>query len=322
MKTKEMSSAVNVEATDFQAIFEAMPGSFIVVRGDEPEFTVLAVSDELLQLTATRREEVLGKSIFIAYPENPQATQVTGPSNLRISLENALRYKRPDHMPIIRYDVKNAVGIFEERYWRASSKPVLNKEGEVLYILTSTADVTDTVKAEKRKKSLNELEKIHHLFMEAPVAICMVKGPDYIVELANDGMLQFLGRTSAMVNKPLIDSLPEARLQGLIPILDNVRKTGESFYISSFPAVILINSIREQRYFNLIFKPYYEDQTNTQVSHIFCVASNVTEEVLARKKAEQVTEALNFRNALFEAQNQATPDGVLIVDANGKMLLH
>src|SRR3954453_12634439 len=106
--------------------------------------------------------------------------------------------------------------------------------------------------------------------MEAPVAICMVKGPGYIVELANDGMLQFLGRTSAMINKPLIDSLPEARLQGLIAILDNVRKTGQSFSFSGFPAIILINGIREQKYFNLIFKPFYEDPAVKEVSHIFC----------------------------------------------------
>src|SRR3954454_3612090 len=108
-----MSSTVNVEVINFQAIFEAMPGSFIVVKPNEPEFTVLAVSDELLQLTATNREDVLGESIFIAYPENPRATTATGPSNLRASLENTLRYKKPDHMPIIRYDVKNPEGVFE-----------------------------------------------------------------------------------------------------------------------------------------------------------------------------------------------------------------
>src|SRR4051812_17852697 len=151
-----MSSTVNVEATNFQAIFEAMPGSFIVVKPNEPEFTVLAVSDELLQLTATSREDVLGKSIFIAYPENPQATPATGPSTLRISLGNILRYKKADHMPIIRYDVKNPEGFFEERYWRASSKPVLNKEGEVAYIITSTADVTATVNAEKTQNIISE----------------------------------------------------------------------------------------------------------------------------------------------------------------------
>ena len=49
----------------------------------------------------------------------------------------------------------------------------------------------DTVKAEKTQSSISEIEKINHFFMQAPVAICMVKGPDYIVELANDGMLQF-----------------------------------------------------------------------------------------------------------------------------------
>ena len=317
-----MSSAVNAETVNFQAIFEAMPGNFIVVKPDEPDFPVLAVSDELLQLTRTHREEVIGKSIFTVYPENPHSNAETAPSDLRISLENTLSDKSASQTPIIRYDVRNTVGIIEERYWRISSKPVLNKDGKVLYILTATEDVTDTIKAEKTQNSLSESEKVNHLFMQAPVAICMVKGRDYIVELVNDGMLQFLGRTGEMIHKPLIESLPEAGLQGLIAILDNVRKTGKSFYISDFSAVILINGIREQRYFNLIFKPFYEGPAVHEVSHIFCVATNVTKEVTARKRAEQVTEALNFRNALFEAQNQATPDGVLIVDENGKMLLY
>src|SRR5690348_6821070 len=129
MKNNELSRPSNIETINFQVIFEAIPGSFIVVQPDEPDFTVLAVSEELLQLTAAKREEVVGKSIFVAYPENPQATPATGPSNLRISLENALKYKKQDQMPVIRYDVKNAEGIFEERYWRANSKPVLSKEG-------------------------------------------------------------------------------------------------------------------------------------------------------------------------------------------------
>src|SRR3954465_4189935 len=107
MNNNRIGIVSNIEIINFQAIFEAMPGSFIVVKPDEPDFTVLAVSEELLQLTTTRREEVVGKSIFIAYPdpENPLATTATGPLNLRISLENVVRYKQPDQMPIVRYDV-------------------------------------------------------------------------------------------------------------------------------------------------------------------------------------------------------------------------
>src|SRR4051794_22482271 len=114
MKVNEMSEMIN-----FQAIFESIQGSFIVVKPDEPDFTILAVSNELLELTATTREEVIGKSIFIAYPESTRATTATGALSLRISLENTLKYKQPHQMPVIPYDVKNLDGIFEERYWMA-----------------------------------------------------------------------------------------------------------------------------------------------------------------------------------------------------------
>ena len=45
-------------------------------------------------------------------------------------------------------------------------------------------------------------------------------------------------------------------------------------------------------------------------------------EVLAIKEAKQATAALHFRNALFEAQNQATRRWRIIVDTNGKILLY
>ncbi|MBB1285368.1 PAS domain-containing protein [Flavisolibacter sp. BT320] len=126
-----------------------------------------------------------------------------------------------------------------------------------------------------------------NLFMQAPVAICIVSGPQYIVELVNERMLQFLGRTEAILGKPLGETLTEAKEQGLLAILDRVRSTGESFYTTNFPSVILINGVREPRYFNLVFKPYYITPEETKPSGIFCVAHHVTEAVLAQQKLEE-----------------------------------
>lgn len=126
-----------------------------------------------------------------------------------------------------------------------------------------------------------------HLFTQAPVAICIVSGPQYIVELVNERMLQFLGRTDAILGSPLGDSLTEAKEQGLLAILDRVRSTGEAFYANNFPSVILINGVREPRYFNLVFKPYYITEEEKSPSGIFCVAHHVTEAVLARQKLEE-----------------------------------
>lgn len=126
-----------------------------------------------------------------------------------------------------------------------------------------------------------------HLFMQAPVAICIVSGPEYSVELVNERMLQFLGRTADIVGHPLQQTLTEAREQGLLAILDRVRTTGEPYSINNFQAVILINGVREPRYFDLVFQPYFMTPEETEPSGVFCVAHNVTGAALAHQKLEE-----------------------------------
>jgi PAS domain S-box-containing protein len=128
---------------------------------------------------------------------------------------------------------------------------------------------------------------LNELFMQAPVAICIVSGADYKVELVNERMLQFLGRTPEITGHPISKTLTEAAQQGLIAILDTVRKTKQPYYISDFPSVILIDGSRETRYFSLAFKPYFLSQTAKEPDAIFCVAHNTTEQVLALQKLEE-----------------------------------
>ena len=145
--------------------------------------------------------------------------------------------------------------------------------------------------------------------------------PEYMVELINDGMLQMLGRTGKVVNRPLIESLPEAELQGLIKILDAVRTSGQPQQLSTFPATLLINDVRETRYLDLVFQPYLNRHDSNEIS-IFCMAQNVTEQVMDRNKVKEITERLNYRNAIFEAQKEATPDAVNVIDAKGQIILY
>lgn len=128
---------------------------------------------------------------------------------------------------------------------------------------------------------------LNHLFMQAPVAICIVSGANYKVELVNERMLQFLGRTAEILGQPLQQTLTEAKEQGLLTILETVRTTRQPYYVSNFPAVININGVREARYFNLVFKPYFIDANEAESTGIFCVAHNVTEAVMAQRILEE-----------------------------------
>lgn len=128
---------------------------------------------------------------------------------------------------------------------------------------------------------------LNHLFMQAPVAVCIVSGPDYKVELVNERMLQFLGRTPDIIGHPIEQTLTEAKQQGLISILDTVTQTKQPYYVSNLPAVILINGVRETRYFSLIFKPYFLEQGDKEPGGIFCVAHNITDQILALQKLKE-----------------------------------
>src|SRR5688500_82520 len=177
------------------SIFEAMPCVSVLLQVDAPKFTILAVTDGFLQVTGMKKENVVGKGLFEPFPKSPDDPFFTGERNIRASIESVLNHKKPHQLPVQRYDIPDGKGSFNERYWNTYNKTVLDNEGSINFIIHSAIDITDQVKAEKAELKVKEIEKAFDLFKQAPIAICIVKGPEYIVELANEGMLQFLGRT-------------------------------------------------------------------------------------------------------------------------------
>src|SRR5690242_11207801 len=94
-------------APDFRALFESAPGLYLVLT---PDFQIVAASDAYLRATMTRREGVLGRSIFEVFPDNPDDPTATGVRNLRASLENVLRQRAADAMAVQKYDIRRPEG--------------------------------------------------------------------------------------------------------------------------------------------------------------------------------------------------------------------
>lgn len=70
--------------------------------------------------------------------------------------------------------------------------------------------------------------KFKNIISQAPVAIAIFGGSRFIIEVFNDKVLEFWGRTADEVrNKPLFEALPEASGQGFEELLANVLLTGE-----------------------------------------------------------------------------------------------
>ena len=138
----------------FQALFEAIPGLYAVLQTD---FTVVAASNAYLAAASRSRAELVGRSIFESFPDNPDDPSATGVASLRASLERVLATKATDAMPIQKYDVADPDGVFRERYWSPINSPVTGVDGEVDFIIHRVEEVTAFVLRQKEGAALKAL---------------------------------------------------------------------------------------------------------------------------------------------------------------------
>jgi PAS domain S-box-containing protein len=178
-------------------------------------------------------------------------------------------------------------GHLEDVYWTFSYSPVFDESGRPAGIFVTCSDTTDRVLT--LKKTADSNARFQNMVAQAPVAICVLRGPDHIVEIANDRVCALWDKTPEKVmNKPIFEALPEVREQGLEALLDRVFTTGETFVASERPVNLLRNGKIETTYLNFVYEALRE--ADGRISGIMVVATEVTDQVAARKKIEEAEE--------------------------------
>jgi two-component system sensor histidine kinase VicK len=130
----------------FKIVFEKSPGS-LLIRGDVPHFTIVAVSDTYLEVTSSTREAIIGKGFFEAFPEDKTLSDDT---NARNVFTKVTETGQKMEVPTYRFDVYNAATkAYDIRYWSCSNIPILSTNNKVDYILNTVVDITDEVQAKE-----------------------------------------------------------------------------------------------------------------------------------------------------------------------------
>jgi PAS domain S-box-containing protein len=148
--------------TILQGLFESLPGLFLIFT---PDLKIAAVSDAMLEATATKRENVLGHSIFEVFPDQPGSEAI---SNWRASLDRVRETGAPDTMAIQKYDIPGPDGVLEERYWSPMNSPVLGADRRIEYFIHRVVDVTEFVRQKPRPASdaLQPLSRVEQMEAE------------------------------------------------------------------------------------------------------------------------------------------------------------
>ncbi|WP_437966281.1 ATP-binding protein [Sorangium sp. So ce260] len=134
--------------------------------------------------------------------------------------------------------------------------------------------------------------RLETLFMQAPAGICVLRGPEHVFELANPRYVKLIGDRD-ILGKRVRDALPETA-PAVVPLLDRVYATGEPFHGNEFPVTLARGGELEECFFNFIYQPIYD--ALARVEGIAVLAFEVTDQVRARRRAEQLAHALAITN--------------------------
>ncbi len=144
-----------------------------------------------------------------------------------------------------------------------------------------------------RQEAERERTTLKLTLEQAPIAIGILDGPGYVVTFANEEMGQLWGRPLAQViGRPHFEALPDLAGQGFEAIFAEVYHTGQPYYLREQYANIARGGPGQlvPGYFHITYQPLRDAQGG--ITGIIASATEVTEQVLARRQAEQLTHTL------------------------------
>jgi len=146
--------------------------------------------------------------------------------------------------------------------------------------------------ARARSEASSARERLQALFMQAPVAVSVVSGPDFRYALANPlyqemvGRHELLGKTIREAFRELPEDAP------VFQMLENVYESGEPFSASEYRVSLdrRGDGRTEDVYFKFTCQPVRDEAGG--ITEIMTVALDVTAEALSRQRIEGLVQEL------------------------------
>jgi len=143
--------------------------------------------------------------------------------------------------------------------------------------------------------------RLLNLLEQAPALVATYRGPDHVMEFANERSQAALGKRQ-VAGRPFREVAPELASQGIFDLLDHVYRTGETYF--AHDALVYLEQAGQLTpgYYNFIYQAT-RDAAGT-VDGILNFAYEVTDQVLARQRVQTLNEELAATNEELRASNE------------------
>lgn len=317
-----------MDSINYREVLEQSSAYLVLIN---PDLSVLSVSDGFLGVTENTRRDIIGRSVYQIFSDVENNLDEIFLEKIKESLNKVSEGKTTETTPVLRYNISgnNKSNGYEVRYWKVINTPILDNSDEIKYIKQIYIDVTESddiasqlmIEKEEDNEFKSAAKFLQRTFKQAPAPICVLRGPGHIFELANKEFLRIFTNND-IIGKPAREAIPEIRGQGFFEILDEVYETEKTY--TGGEIKISLNPGKKngpEIYVDFVYQIIYDTKGNK--AGVFALGSDVTEQVKARKQAEE--DEFRFRK-LIEESPVATAVYVkpnnIVKYANDKMLAY
>jgi two-component system sensor histidine kinase VicK len=164
---------------------------------------------------------------------------------------------------------------------------------EELYATNEELADTQTELLSANLKLLESQTRLHAVLEQAPLGMCVLRGPKHVIEIANEAILQIWGRTRGEVmNIPHRIARPELEGQPVFEWLDNVYRTGKRQVNREIRLMLGKGDAIREAIVNSIYEALRDSEGN--INGVLIVLEDITQMVKERREATHIQEMFNM----------------------------
>ncbi len=257
------------------------PVGITIFRG--PDFVVEMANEAYLELIDRPEKDFVGKPLFEVLPEVE--------TFVKPLLKNVLRSGEPAFGVEFEVPIKRH-GKIETTYFNFVYQPMREADGSIGGIIVIASEVTRQVEAKKDLEAT--ARQFRHIVKQSPIAMTVLRGPQFIIEMANDELLQNIWRKneSEVLGRPLLDVFPELIGQPYPRLLEYVFTTGVTHREKEATADVVGNDGLRRFYLDFEYSPLFSP--DGEISGIMITVYDVTENVVVKQKIQDAEERVRF----------------------------
>ncbi|MEO7801621.1 MAG: PAS domain-containing protein [Ginsengibacter sp.] len=295
---EENEKHLSNERTLLYNSFMNAPAGIAILKGDTYIYEFANAEYEKL----VKKKITLGKTVKELFPEVEQQGMIAILKNVFSTGEPFSASELP-----VELNTKGDSSL-EKIFLNLVVQPVRDETGNTERLLAHVIDVTQQVNARKQIEASEK--RFSNILSQSIMAIAILKGPELVLEFANEPMIATWRKGHDIIGKPVLEIMPEMKEQPFTEMLDQVYKTGVPYYGYEVKTINIQNGKELELYYNFVYQPFTEaDNTITGVT---ILATEVTEQVNAKKLIE---ESELFNRTVLES----SPDCLKVLDIEGRI---